>query len=79
MGSVSALLGAMDYARQGVAGGFQLAAEAAGEIASAAAAGDLPPASAAVGLLTAHTQVAAAAHVLQAVDRGLGTLLDVRA
>ena len=78
-GSVSALLGALDYARQGVSGGFQLQAEAAQQLASAAAAGEPPPVQAAVALLEARTQVAAAAKVLAAVDRGLGTLLDVRA
>jgi hypothetical protein len=78
-GSVSAFLGALDYARQGVATGFQLQAEAAQQIASAGAAGEMPPVQAAVGLLEGRTQVAAAARVLAAVDRGLGALLDVRA
>jgi hypothetical protein len=75
----SALLGAIQYAREGNQRGVQTYEQAAQRIAGATAAGDFPPPDAAVGLLEARLQVAAAAKVLERLDRGLGSLLAVRA
>jgi hypothetical protein len=78
-GPANALLGAIDYARQGIERGLDGYAAAAQSIAEATGSGDLPPVEALVGLGEARLQVAAAAKVLERIDRGLGTLLDVRA
>jgi hypothetical protein len=78
-GPAAALLGAIEYARQGIDRGFQSYEQAAQQVAGAIAARDVPSPSATVGLLEARIQVAAAAKVLERVDRGLGSLLDVRA
>jgi hypothetical protein len=78
-GSVTALLGALDYARQGIDRGFQGYAQAAQQIASTTASGELPPIESIVAMKVFQNQVDAAAKVLQRVDQGLGTLLDVRA
>jgi hypothetical protein len=78
-GPASALLGAIQYAREGIERGVLGYEQVAQQIAGAAATGDLPPPAAAVGLLEARLQVAAAAKVLERVNRGLGSLLDVRA
>ena len=78
-GPATALLGAIQYAREGIERGVQTYEQATQQIAGATAAGELPPAAATVGLLEARLQVAAAAKVLERLDRGLGSLLDVRA
>jgi hypothetical protein len=78
-GPASALLGAIQYAREGIERGTTGYEQVAQQIAGAAATGDLPSPAAAVGLLEARLQVAAAAKVLERVNRGLGSLLDVRA
>ena len=87
----ASLLGAIQYAREGIARGVQSYEQAAQQVASATAAGGAGAASSAgttsvpttatalVGLLEARLQVAAAAKVLERADRGLGSLLDVRA
>jgi hypothetical protein len=78
-GSVAALLGALDYAREGIERGLDTYARAAEHVAGTAAAGDVPAVHALVTLREARLQVAAAAKVLERLDRGLGSLLDVRA
>jgi hypothetical protein len=78
-GPATALLGAIQYAREGIGRGVPGYEQVARQIAGAAAAGDVPPPGAAVGLLEARLQVAAAAKVLERMNRGLGSLLDVRA
>jgi hypothetical protein len=75
----ASLLGAIQYAREGIARGVQGYEQAAQQVASATAAGGTAPVPATVGLLEARLQVAAAAKVLERADRGLGSLLDVRA
>jgi hypothetical protein len=77
-GPATALLGAIQYAREGIERGMTSYEQVAQQIAGSAATGDLPPPTTAVGLLEARLQVAAAAKVLDRVNRGLGSLLDVR-
>jgi hypothetical protein len=77
--SVTALLGALDLARQGIDRGYQGFSEAAQQIASTTASGELPPVESIVAMKVFQHQVQAAAKVLERVDQGLGTLLDVHA
>lgn len=78
-GSITTLLGALDYARQGIDRGYQGFAEAAQQIASTTASGELPPVESLIAMKVFQQQVQAAAKVLERVDQGLGTLLDVHA
>lgn len=78
-GSVTALLGALDYARQGIDRGYAGIAQAAQQVASAGAQGELPPVESLIAMKVFQQQVQAAAKVLERVDQGVGSLLDVRA
>lgn len=76
---VNAFLSALDYARDGMDRGVRQQAAAAQQIASAGASREAPSVEPLVRMLEARLQVAASAKVVGAVDRVLGSILDVKA
>jgi hypothetical protein len=77
--ALNAFLGALDYARQGIDRGVQQQVDAAQQIATAPVRREAPGPEAVVKLLEARQQVAAAAKVVESVDRVLGAILNVKA